>query len=214
MKWTKMKKESSLKIKAPSSWLWDSFSIEIKSVVFNDNFHLIVTFRDGTIKDINALDFINDEEIKNDFDEIRNNIELFKHPISVSNTGIMWTDLADISAATLWNLGKTVKIASIKKVSFAKIKDLKKSKLILVSRSDEKRYENTPHFHLYDKNVEIGEIAVEGPNVEIDKCKKGYKQNFNQARKYIDNNKNLLIQIYNAKDGNEKKKLSDLLPEE
>ena len=73
----------------------------IEEVLFKDDFHLIVTFRDGTVKDVDAKMFMNHERLKGYFDELRDNIELFKHPISVCESGKIWTDKADISAKIL-----------------------------------------------------------------------------------------------------------------
>lgn len=109
-KWTRVLKKDNkpkdTKVKASFSWAWDNFSIEIEEVLFKDDFHLIVTFRDGTVKDVDAQIFMNHERLKGYFDELRDNIELFKHPISVCESGIMWTDMADISAKGLWEWGK------------------------------------------------------------------------------------------------------------
>ena len=216
-KWTRVLKSDDkpkeTKVKAGFSWDWDNFSIEIDEVLFKDNFHLIVTFRDGTVKDVDAQMFMNHERLKGYFDELRDNIELFKHPISVCESGIMWTDMADISAKGLWKWGKEIprKTASIKKLAFPRIKKLPCG-IDLVNYSDEDVHTNTPHFHLFNGNTRIGTIAVDGPNKKIDKCKRGYKQDFKQVRTYVDNNKDLLTQIYNAKDGNTKQELAKKLP--
>lgn len=199
--------------KAKEIFVWDGFSHEIESVVFKDNFHLIVTFKNGTVKDINALDFINNKGFKMLFDKLRDNVELFLKPVMVDQYGITWTDDADIAAEWLWTLGKDIEIGktAIKKVAFAKIKDLPCG-ITIVLRTQEDNHPNLPHFHLQDGNEIIGVIAVDGPNSDVDRCKKTYKSLFNnEIREYVDTNKNTLTKIYNAKDGNKIKELSKQL---
>lgn len=82
---------------------------EINKVIFTDNYHLIVTFKDGTVKDVDARIFIDDKRFGATFDEIRDNIQLFTNPFSVAESGIIWTDMADISAKGLWKWGIIIK---------------------------------------------------------------------------------------------------------
>lgn len=100
------KKEEGEYRKAQEHSNWDGFTPELEEVIFKDNFHLIATFKDGTIKDIDAKVFMNDKRLESFFGEIRDNIQLFQNPEAVSYSGIIWTDMADISARGLWLWGK------------------------------------------------------------------------------------------------------------
>ena len=186
---------------------------KIGSVIFEDNYHLIVFFKNGVVKEVDAQTFINDERLKDYFNEIRDNIELFKNPISVSEEGIIWTDMADISARGLWMWGKGLdgKTALLEKIAFPKIKELPCG-LTLVNYSDEKIHQNTPHYHLYHGNEAVGVISVNGPDERIDRCENVYCSEFKEVREYVDSNKDLLTQIYEATDGNAKKELAKQLP--
>ena len=83
----------------------------------------------------------------------------------------------------------------------------------MVNNSDEKIHKYTPHYHIEYDGIEIGELAVNGPNKDVDKCKKPrYRRKLNQAREYIYANKPLLIEIYNAQDGRIKDELAAKLP--
>lgn len=186
---------------------------KIDSVIFEDNYHLIVSFKGGVVKEVDAQTFINDERLKDYFNEIRDNIKLFKNPISVSEDGIIWTDMADISARGLWMWGTVLEAGEplLEKIAFSKIKELPCG-LALVNYSDEKIHQNTPHYHLYHGNEVVGVIAVNGPDEHIDRCEKGYCPEFKEVREYVDSNKDLLTQIYEATDGNAKKELAKQLP--
>ena len=188
----------------------DTYEHEIKEIIFKEDFHLTVTFRDGTVKDVDGLIFINHKRLKGYFDELRNNIELFQKPWSVGQSGIIWTDMADISAEGLWKWGKTIKKATIKKIAFTKIK-LLPCGLTLGMRLRERNRPAEPHFRLYKGNKEVCTIAV-FPTPVIDRCKTGYEQKFKEARIYINANKDLFIQIYKAKSAYNRMKLAAKLP--
>lgn len=191
---------------------WDNFSIEIDEVVFKNNFHLIVKFKDGTVKDIDAKEFMNDERLKSYFGELRENVELFQNPKIVSDVGIIWTDMADISARGLWERGKVIENTKVatRKIAMPKLKTFSKG-VSLVRLLDENKH-SIPHFHLYKDDNRIGSISIDTPNKKIDKCKKEYKDVFKEIQKYVQNNINLLTQIYKAEDGNKIDELAKQLP--
>jgi hypothetical protein len=200
-------------IKAKETFVWDGYSHEIEDITLKENFHIIVTFKDGTIKDVNAMDFINNERFGMFFNELRDNIELFLEPIMVDQYGIAWTDDADIASEWLWNLGKDIEIGktAIKKVAFAKIKDLSWG-ITIIQRTKEDNHKNTPHFRLSKGNEIVGVIAVDTPNSSIDRIKKENYQEFKETQSYVQENKEILTKIYNAKDGEEMKELAKQLP--
>lgn len=201
-------------IKAKEPFVWDGYSHEIEDITLKENFHIIVTFKDGTIKDVNAMDFINNERFGMLFNEIRDNVKLFLNPISVDQYGIVWTDDADIAAEWLWDLGKEIEIGkiAIKKVAFAKIKDLPWG-ITIVQRVQEDNHKNTPHFHLRKGNEIVGVIAVDTPNNSVDRIKKENYQEFKETQRYVQKNKEILTKIYNAENGNEIKELTTQLPD-
>lgn len=195
---------------------WDGSTPELEEVIFKDNFHLIVTFKDGTIKDIDAKVFMNDKRLESFFGELRDNIQLFQKPEAVSYSGIIWTDMADISARGLWLWGKEVgnKKVAIKKIAFPKIK-IFPDDFVLERHSDEKIHKDTPHFHVLRGNEEIGEVFV-GKAVEEVKIAQEYRKflkNLKNLQKYTNDNAQLLTEIYNAKDGNKIKELAKQLPD-
>ena len=110
MKFYKFRKKEgrNIRIKVRSLLKWDGITPELDEVIFTDNFHLIATFKDGTVKDIDAYVFINHKEFYNSFDEVRDNIDLFQNPFTVTQSFIQWTDIADISAKGLWKWGTTL----------------------------------------------------------------------------------------------------------
>lgn len=200
--------------KAQEPFVWDGYSHEIEEILLKEDYHIIVTFKDGTIKDIDAMDFINNKRFGMLFNGIRNNVKLFLNPISVDQFGIVWTDDADIDAEWLWNLGKVMEIGetAIKKVAFAKIKDLSWG-ITIVQRTKEDNHKNTPHFHLSKGNEIVGVIAVDTPNSSIDRIKKENYHEFKETQSYVQENKDILTKIYNAKDGEEMKELAKQLPD-
>ena len=203
--------------KAKECCAWDGYTPEIYEVFFKDNFHLLVTFKNGTIKDIDAQVFMNDERLKSYFDELRDNIELFQNPEIVSHVGIIWTDMADISAKGLWEWGTTIgnKKVAIKKIAFPIIKRFP-NHVTLENLSDEKVHENTPHFHIFKNREFMGEVIV-GDTIKELKDKKHYvDKHFKDVKKmqeYVNNNAKLLTEIYKAQDGDKKKELAKQLPD-
>lgn len=198
--------------KVKRNFNWDKVSPEIDEIVFKDNFHLIVKFKDGTIKDIDAKVFMNHKQLKSYFDELRNNIELFQNPKIVSDVGIIWTDMADISAKGLWEWGKVIEDTKVatQKIAMPKLKTFSKG-VSLVKLSDEKKH-SIPHFHLYKGDSRVGSISINTPDSKIDKCNKEYKDVFKEIQNYVQNNKGLLTQIYRTNDSNKINELTKNLP--
>ena len=56
----------------------------IDEVIFKDNFHLIVTFRNGVVKDIDAFSFINHKWKERNCKKLIGNVSLFKNPKSLT----------------------------------------------------------------------------------------------------------------------------------
>lgn len=195
---------------------WDGFTPEIYEIFFKDDFHMIVTFKDGTIKDVDAQSFMNDERLKSYFNELKDNIELFQNPEIVSHVGIIWTDMADISARGLWEWGTTIgnKKVAIKKVAFPIIKRFPNN-VTLENHSDEKIHENTPHFHMYKNREFMGEVII-GDTIQELEDKKHYVDKYlkdvKKMQEYVNDNAQLLTEIYKSQDGNKKKELAKQLP--
>lgn len=210
------KKSKEKYIKIADKYFWDGFSPDIYEVIFKDNYHIIVTFKDGTVKDVNARDFIDDKEFGTTFDEIRDNIELFINPRIVDRTGIVWTDMADMSTDGLWEYGKTIgtKKVAIKKIAFPKIKIFPGS-ISLENRPKEKCHIFMPHFHVYKHNELIGEVIVGNTIKELEKNKNNnqdYMDILRPLQEYVNENAQILIEIYKTQDGNKKKELAKQLP--
>ena len=110
MKFYKFRKKEgrNIRIKVRSLLKWDGITPELDEVIFTDNFHLIATFKDGIVKDVDAYVFMNHEELHSFFNELRDNIDLFQNPFTVTQSFIQWTDIADISAKGLWKWGTTL----------------------------------------------------------------------------------------------------------
>lgn len=211
-----VKKEKETYIKTSGNYYWDGFSPDIYEAIFRDDYHIIVTFKDGTIKDVNARDFIDDKEFGTTFDEIKDNIELFMVPRIVDRTGIAWTDMADISVYGLWEYGKTIgtKKVAIRKIAFPRIKTFSDN-ISLENRPKEQCHLYTPHFHVYNNNELIGEVIVGDSIKDLEDNKnnnKKYMEELRLLQKYVNDNAQLLTEIYNVKDGNKKKELAKKLP--
>lgn len=204
-------------IKTSDKYVWDGFSPDIYDVILREDYHIITTFKDGTVKDINARDFIDDKEFGATFDEIKDNIELFMNPQIVDRVGIAWTDTADMSAYGLWEYGKTIgtKKVAIKKIAFPKIK-IFPDRISLENRSKERCHINTPHFHVYKNNELIGEVIVGESIKDVENNQnnnKNYLEELRSLQEYVNSNAQLLTEIYNVQDGNKKKELAKQLPD-
>ena len=184
---------------------------QIDEVIFKDSFHLIVTFRNGTVKDVDALSFINRKWKIRNFEKLINNVALFKNPWGVWYDCIDWLDddFADIDSDFLWKAGKTLKRAR-KKAAFIKIKDFPCG-LTLTTITDESVFPNIPHFHIFEHDSQVGVISVSAKS-DLEWLMMEWLKDFNQITKYIRKNKELFTQIYNANTTAEKKKLAKQLP--
>lgn len=96
-------------------------------------------------------------------------------------------------------------------MAFAKIKTLECG-LTLEVRSDENSHLYTPHFHVFDKNTNVGEVFVNGKDPKINKDAQRYYQDFQQVQQYVNDNNELFTLIYFTKDGTKRKELAKLLP--
>ena len=125
----------------------------IDEVIFKDNFHLIVTFRNGVVKDIDAFSFINHKWKERDCKKLIGNVDLFKNPWVVGYDCIDWLedDLADIDSDFLWKAGKTIKKPTKRSV-FIKLKELPCG-LTLTTNSNEDIFSDIPHFHFFQKDL-------------------------------------------------------------
>ena len=162
---------------------------------------------------MNARTFATYDELKLCFDDVLDDLDLFQNPYTVTPSGIVWNDLADIASEGLWELGKTlVKNASFGKIAFPKIKVLKNG-IALAVRSNERNHLYVAHYHLYHNEEEVGEVAVDSKyKREVDWNADGYYQRYKESRDYIYANKDLLTEIYFATDGVQRKELAKKLP--
>ena len=186
----------------------------IDEVIFKDNFHLIVTFRNGVVKDIDAFSFINHKWKERDCKKLIGNVDLFKNPWVVGYDCIDWLEdeLADIDSDFLWKAGKTIKKPTKRSV-FIKLKELPCG-LTLTTNSNENIFSDIPHFHFFQKDLQVGAFSLK-------RCEKRFwnwsrnplDNKYKQVKQFIRKNKELLTQIYNAKTTAEKKKLAKNLPD-
>lgn len=184
----------------------------IDEVIFKDNFHLIITFRNGAVKDIDAFSFINHKWKVRNFEKLKSNVDLFKNPRGVWYDCIDWLedDFADIDSEFLWKVGKTIKRARKKSV-FIKLKEFPCG-LTLTTSTDESVLPDILHFHIFEHDFQVGVISV-ATKSNLEWLMMEWLKDFNQIKKYIRKNKELLTQIYYAKTTAEKKKLAKLLPD-
>ena len=77
---------------------------KIDSVIFEDNYHLIVSFKGAVVKEVDAQTFINDERLKAYFNEIRDNIELFKNYLDGYGRHFSQR-IVDVGQGTRWENG-------------------------------------------------------------------------------------------------------------
>ena len=186
----------------------------IDEVIFKDNFHLIVTFRNGVIKDIDAFSFINHKWKVRNCKKLIGNVSLFKNPWIVGYDSIDWLedDFAEIDSDFLWEKGKTIKKAPKRSV-FIKLKELPCG-FTLTTNTNERSLPRTPHFHVFSGDLQVGVISVNYSRISLlNWLRLALEKDYKKITKYIRKNKTLFTQIYNAKTTAEKKKLAKKLPE-
>jgi len=180
-------------------------------VICKDNFRMIVTFRNGVVKEIDALRFINRKWNVRNFDKLKGNISLFKRKACANYEYVAWDyDFADIDAGFLWKAGKTIKKPTKRSV-FIKLKELPCG-LTLTTNSNEDTFPDIPHFHFFQKDLQVGIISLKRCEKRLGNWSRDpLYDNHKPVKKFIRKNKELLTQIYNAKTTAEKKKLAKKL---
>ena len=184
----------------------------IDEVVCKDNFRMIVTFRNGVVKEVDALTFINRKWNVLNFDKLKGNAALFKRYADANYECVAWdNEFAEIGSYFLWKKGKTIKKATKRSV-FIKLKQLPCG-LTLTTNSNEEVLPDFPHFHFFEGDLQVGVISIKRCDKRLGNwVRMPLHDNYDPVKKYIRKNKELLTQIYYAKTTAEKKKLAKQLP--
>jgi len=172
---------------------------------------MIVTFRNGVVKEVDALTFINRKWKVLNFDKLKGNATLFKKYADANYECVAWdNEFAEIGSHFLWKKGKTIKKATKRSV-FIKLKELPCG-LTLTTNSNEDTFPDIPHFHFFQKDLQVGIISLKRCEKRLGNWSRDpLYDNHKPVKKFIRKNKELLTQIYNAKTTAEKKKLAKKL---